>query len=83
MRIPKRKVRTALHIDQWIVEGYLHLLPGEEFASFSAGKRHRFIPVTSARIYAAADRRLIATTDLLEVNGHRVMMFYPLARDKG
>ncbi len=82
MRIPKRKVRTALHIDQFVVEGYLHLLPGEEFSSFSAGKRHRFIPVTSARILDATTRRQVATCDLLEINGDRVVMYYPVPKGK-
>lgn len=78
MRIPKRKVRSALHIDQWIVEGYLHLLPGEEFASFSAAKRHRFIPVTGARILDAERRELVAEMEHLQVNSHQVTLFYPI-----
>jgi hypothetical protein len=71
LRIPTERIEALIRAGDQLIVGRLHAEPGKRLKDEMNQTSTRFIAITDARVYDAASRELLYTTDfLLLANAH-------------
>jgi hypothetical protein len=72
------KLGVEIYTQNFIIEGFIHSMPGSRLVDFLNSKTGvLFIVVTDARIYSIHEHHLLHTLEFLVLNRDEILMVFP------
>lgn len=76
MHTSKDKVKVVIYLDEWRVEGDLHVLSESRLTDSLNAKMKDFLAVTDAVIYDARTNEKLVTTRFVDINRASISIIY-------
>lgn len=76
MQIKKDKVKVVVYVDDWRIEGDLHVLSEGRLTDALNSRSKDFLAVTDAVIYDARTNAVLTRTPFLDVNRAAISVVY-------
>jgi hypothetical protein len=76
MHTHKEKVKVVVYVDDWRVEGELHVLSESRLTDALNARLKDFLAITNATIYDAKTGERLVTTRFLDINRTSISIVY-------
>ena len=77
-RVTKDTLPALIRTADQVIVGHVYVRPDKRLKDDLSEDSSRFLPVTDARVYRAADESLLYHSSLLLVSYHHIIMISPL-----
>ena len=73
----KDQIRVVLVVDQWRIEGFMHVLSQSRLTDALNSKSKDFLAVTEAKVYDVMSNKLLFQAEWLDVNRLSISVIFP------
>ena len=73
----KDQIRVVLVVDQWRIEGLMHVLSQSRLTDALNSKSKDFLAVTEAKVYDVMTNKLLFQAEWLDVNRMSISVIFP------